>query len=104
MVRVGDWVGGKPGVSNSKSVREALDNLESIVITVPVWDLVQGQGQNTCHHIIAFANVQIISYRLPSQNQISAVLLGYESCGQQDLLRRCGMQVTRLECARPRAL
>ena len=83
-VRVGDWVQGKPGVSNSKSVRNALDNLESIVITVPVWDVAQGQGHNTYYHIVAFADVQIISYRLPSQNQISAVFLGYANCGQQD--------------------
>ena len=33
---VGDWVRGKPGVSNSKSVRDALDALKSIDITVPV--------------------------------------------------------------------
>jgi hypothetical protein len=84
MVRIGDWVEGKPGVSNSKSVREALDNLESTVITVPVWDVAQGQGHNAWYHIVALADVQIISYRLPSQNQISAVFLGYESCGQQD--------------------
>jgi hypothetical protein len=84
-VRVGDWVQGKPGVSNSKAVRDALDYLETGVITVPVWDVAQGQGRNTYYHVVAFADVQIISYRLPSQNQISVVFLGYENCGgQQD--------------------
>jgi len=83
-VRVGDWVQGKPGVSNSKSVRNALDYLENGVITVPVWDVAQGQGNNGYYHVVAFADVQIISYQLPSQNRISVVFLGYESCGQQD--------------------
>ena len=56
-VQVGSWVQGKPGVSNSESVRDALDNLESIVITVPVWDRTQSQGNNTLYHVIGFANV-----------------------------------------------
>src|ERR1039457_4605771 len=61
-VQVDSWVQGKPGVSNSESVREALDNLESMVITVPVWDKAQSQGNNTLYHVVGFANVQIISY------------------------------------------
>src|SRR4051812_6147881 len=38
----GDWVDGKPGVSNSSSVRAALDALEQIDIAVPVWDTTSG--------------------------------------------------------------
>jgi len=83
-LQAGDWVQGKPGVSNSKAVRNALDNLETMVITVPVWDVAQGQGGNTYYHIIAFANVQITDYRLPSQNRISALFLGYTTCGPND--------------------
>src|SRR5215469_16076791 len=43
---VGDWVSSKPGVSNSKEVRAALDNLETMSITVPVWSQSRGQGAN----------------------------------------------------------
>ena len=43
-VSVGDWVRGKPGVSNSSTVRDALDNLEDYEIVVPVWDQVRGDG------------------------------------------------------------
>ncbi|MGD0208031.1 MAG: hypothetical protein ABSC89_10535 [Verrucomicrobiota bacterium] len=80
-VQAGSWVQGKPGVSNSESVRDALDNLESMVITVPVWDQAQSQGNNTLYHIVGFADVQIISYQLPSQNVISVLFLGFTNCG-----------------------
>jgi len=80
LVSTGDWVQGKPGVSNSTAVRGALDILERIVITVPVWDVAAKKGNNTVYHVVGFANVQIISYKLPSQNKISAVFLGYVNC------------------------
>jgi hypothetical protein len=80
MLVVGDWVSGKPGVSNSKHVRAALDTLEGVQIVVPVWDQARGEGDNTAYHVSAFAVVQIISYQLPSQNQITAQFLGYSSC------------------------
>jgi len=83
-VLVGGWVQGKPGVSNSKKVRDALDNLESIVIIVPVWDQAQEQGNNTLYHVAGFASVQIVSYHLPSQNVISVTFLGFTSCGGVD--------------------
>jgi hypothetical protein len=83
-VQVGSWVQGKPGVSNSESVRDALDNLKNVVITVPVWDQAKSQGNNTLYHIVGFADVQIISYRLPSQNVISALLIDIADCGLHD--------------------
>src|SRR4051812_16471892 len=43
-VTVGDWVRGKPGVSNAQNVRDALDALKAIDITVPVWNQTRGQG------------------------------------------------------------
>jgi hypothetical protein len=81
MLIAGDWVSGKPGVSNSKDVRNALDQLIGIPITVPIWDQAQGSGQNGAYHISGFAIIEIVSYQLPSQNQISAVFEGYTSCG-----------------------
>jgi hypothetical protein len=83
-VQIGSWVQGKPGVSNSESVRDALDNLESMVITVPVWDQAQRQGNNTLYHIVGFADVQILGYQLPSQNVISVLFINFVDCGLHD--------------------
>ncbi len=95
VVSVGDWVQGKPGVSNSSSVRVALNTLKTIDITVPVWDAARGSGhksdfqvskisqhggQNSRYHVSAFANVRITDYRLSGRNQISARFLGYATC------------------------
>ena len=80
VVSVGDWVTGKPGVSNSRAVRDALDQLEDYEITVPVWDQARGQGSQTAYRVSAFARVRIVGYRLPGQNRISAVFIGYSNC------------------------
>jgi hypothetical protein len=82
VVGVGDWVTGKPGVSNSIGVRDALDELEDYEIVVPVWDQVRAAGSNAAYHVSAFARVRILGYRLPGQNRISAVFIGYVSCGE----------------------
>jgi RHS repeat-associated protein len=79
-VSVGDWVQGKPGVSNSSNVRAALDALKSIDITVPVWDTTQGNGNNASYHINAFARIRLLSYDLPGQNKISARFLEFTDC------------------------
>ncbi len=83
----GDWVQGRSGVSNSSSVRDALDQLETIDIDLPVWDTSTptplgqaGSGGNTQYHIVDFVRVRITDYHLPGENRISARFLGY-SCG-----------------------
>ncbi len=80
VVSVGDWVRGKPGVSNSDKVRKALDALEKIDITVPVWDKATKSGNNSLYHVVGFARVRIINYRLPNQNRITARYLGPAGC------------------------
>ena len=77
---VGDWVSGKPGVSNGKHVRASLDALIGVTITVPVWDQARGEGEGTAYHIVGFATVIILDYHLPSTNQITAEFLGYVDC------------------------
>ena len=79
-VSVGDWVQGKPGVSNSSNVRSVLDELKSTDITVPVWNQTRGQGNNANYRVSAFARVRLLSYQLPGQNRISARFLGYVQC------------------------
>ena len=76
----GDWVSGKPGVSNGRHVRASLDALEGFTIMVPVWDVARGEGENTAYHIVGFAQVIIVNYHLPSQNQITAQFLGFVNC------------------------
>jgi len=76
----GDWVYGKPGVSNAKAVRDALDTLKDIVITIPVWDVAEGEGSNLTYRTVGFARVQITDYHLPKQNRISAVFWGDALC------------------------
>ena len=81
---IGDWVQGKPGVSNSKKVRNALDLLKTRDIKVPVWDQVRGQGANTDYRIFSFASIRILDYQLPGQSRISARFLGFVTCGDQN--------------------
>ena len=77
---VGDWMQGKPGVTNSKSVRDALDNLKTIDLIVPVWNETQGQGNNGLYRVSAFAKVRLLSYQLTGQSRISVRFLGYAQC------------------------
>lgn len=77
----GDYVRGRPGVTNSNAVRQALDTLISRTITVPVWEQAVGKGKNLQYSVVGFAKVQITSYQLASQNQISVRYQGPAICG-----------------------
>jgi hypothetical protein len=80
VVSVGDLVQGKPGLSNSDAVRHALDVLETIDITVPVWDRAKGRGNNGTYHVVGFARVRILNYQLAKVNRITATFLGFTDC------------------------
>jgi hypothetical protein len=80
VISIGDWVEGKPGVSNAKGVRNALDDLIGVEIVVPVWDITQGNGANAEYHVVAFAKVRLLDYDLPGQDMISVEFLGFTSC------------------------
>jgi len=80
-VSIGDWVEGRPGVTNSRSVRSALDLLKNEeFIIVPVWDMVEKNGANTNYHVINFAKVRLTDYQLPNQNTISAEFIEFAVC------------------------
>jgi hypothetical protein len=79
-VSVGDWVQGSPGVSNSSSVRSAMAVLKALDITVPVWDVATGNGDNLRYRISGFARVRVMDYRLPGEERISVRFLGYAQC------------------------
>lgn len=82
-VSVGDWVRGRPGVANAVAVRNALNTLKTIDITLPVWGTTQGNGANRQYQITNFALVRLLDYGLPGQNRISVRFLGYnQRCGE----------------------
>ena len=64
-------------------MRNALDTLKTIDITVPVWDQASGTGNNSLYRVVNFAVVRITDYALPNQNRITATFLGYApQCSQ----------------------
>jgi hypothetical protein len=83
IVSIGDWVEGKPGVSNASGVRNALDNLIGMEIVVPIWDVTQGSGANTVYRVVGFARVRLLDYHLPGQDRITAEFLGYTICNDE---------------------
>lgn len=82
VVSVGDWVEGKPGVSNSSAVSTALDQLIGEEIVVPVWSAARGKGANTEYQIASFAKVSLQSYHLPGKNEITAIFIAEVSCAE----------------------
>ena len=81
---IGDWVQGKPGLANSRQVRNALNDLKAIQIKVPVWDRVRGRGFNVHYRIFSFALIHITDFRLPRDRRITARFLGFVTCGDQN--------------------
>ncbi len=85
-VSIGDWVQGLPGVDNSSGIRAALDVLKTRDIVVPVWGSdgnssgAIGQGAGSLYHVVEFALVRIVDYRLPNENRISANFKGLVRC------------------------
>ncbi len=80
IVSIDDWVEGKPGVSNAHSVRDALDELMTLDITIPVWDAVAGNGANTNYQVSAFVTVRLLDYNLVKQDRMTLQFLGYTTC------------------------
>lgn len=74
-IAVGKWISAKPGVSNSKPIRDALDVLKAMDILVPVWDQARGSGERAAYRVAGFARVRLIDYNLPGQNRITARFL-----------------------------
>ena len=73
ILNIGDWVQGKPGISNSSCVRAKLDWFVSTgtPMTIVVWNAVEGSGNNVNYRVAGFAQFVLVSYRLPGQNRIT---------------------------------
>jgi hypothetical protein len=67
-------------------VRQALNNLKTIDITVPIWDQTQASGGNTLYHVVDVAVVRLVSYQLPNHNRITVTFKGFSGlCGSGGL-------------------
>lgn len=80
VLSVGDWVSGKPGVSASRAVHDAMEALGSRKISVPVWTETRGAGNGMKYRVTSFACIQLTDFKLSGQGWISAVYLGTHPC------------------------
>jgi hypothetical protein len=80
-VSIGDWVRARPGIANSRAVRDALEALTLLDISVPVWDDARGQGAHVLYRVAGFARIRLLSFQLAGQNRITARYLGPALCG-----------------------
>jgi len=83
-INAGDWVTARGGVPNRSSMRGVLDNLLDVDIIVPIFDDVRVTGGTVAYHVAGFAQVRLIDYRLPSQNKITVLFLGFTDCSSGD--------------------
>jgi len=63
----------------SKKVGKTFEELLSIIV-VPVWDIVEGSGNNVLYRVVAFALIRVTDYHLARENRISARFLGLVTC------------------------
>lgn len=100
IVSVGDWVQGKPGVTNANPVRQALEALATLdSFVIPVWDIVEDGGSNTNYHVVDFALVKLIDFQVPEENRITAQFLGYTLCGEHELPESNGAEAVEITTA-----
>ncbi|WP_164503463.1 Ig-like domain-containing protein [Pleionea sediminis] len=81
---IGDFVQGRPGVKNSRAIRDNLDALIGVPIDIPVWSSNRGQGSNFDYQVSEFATIQLIDYRLNGQGWLSFEFLRMGSCTLDD--------------------
>ena len=76
----GDWVRGRGiGITPTTPMLAALTVLETLDITVPVWDSTQLQGAIPLYHVASFADVRLTGFNLPNQ-RVSIRYDGPQDC------------------------
>jgi hypothetical protein len=76
----GDWVRGRgQGITPMPAMLAALNTLQTLDISVPVWDSTQLQGATPLFHVSSFATVRLTGFNIPNQ-RISVRYLGPLSC------------------------
>jgi len=66
---IGDWVPGCPGVKVSAPVRNALNGWIGNHVTIPFYDVVQGQGANTHYRISGFGEFVLEEFNFRGNNK-----------------------------------
>lgn len=79
-IDIGDWLQGKPGVSNASGVRAAMDALIGQPIVVPLFDQVRGQGNNFDYETADFAQIRLSDYKLNGKGWLSFTYDGGYQC------------------------
>jgi hypothetical protein len=78
-VTIGSWIRGRVGIIPTTPMLAALNTIEMLDITVPVWDTTQLQGTTHLYHVASFATVRLVGFSIPNQ-RVSARYLGPQSC------------------------
>ncbi|MFL5806734.1 MAG: pilus assembly protein TadG-related protein [Roseiflexaceae bacterium] len=74
----GDWVYPNTGVSNASGITAQLDEhiANKDVLILPIWNDVQGGGNNATYHVSRLAAFLLISYKLTGQGYFKVAYLG----------------------------
>ncbi|MDX1571127.1 MAG: Ig-like domain-containing protein, partial [Xanthomonadales bacterium] len=77
LINVGDWVEGAPGVMNSSSVRDALNDLISLgdllgeEIVIVAHDAMREEGSDLDYHVADFIAIELTDYELNGNGWLS---------------------------------
>jgi hypothetical protein len=66
---VGDWIPSAPGVKNSATVRQALDQWIGQAVTIPLYSTVTGNGSNTQYQVCTFAEFILTDYNFQGDDK-----------------------------------
>ncbi len=80
LLSIGDWTQGAPGSMNARSVRDNLDALLDIEITVPAWANIRERGNNLDYQVGEFARIRLLDYRLSGNGWLSFEFVGLTHC------------------------
>jgi len=82
-VSIGDWVQGRPGVKNSRDIRDNLTALLGRNIQIPIWSINDGQGSQFNYLTVSFAEIELTDFKLNGHGWISFVYKGPADCDGQ---------------------
>ena len=68
---IGDLIPSGPGVQNSNAVENALDEViaRNRAVTIPLYDVVSGNGSNTTYRVCGFAQFFVTDYNFKGNNK-----------------------------------
>lgn len=79
VLSLGDYVSGRSDSPTTTNVRNRLETLKTIDITVIVWDASEVYRNRTNYRVAGYALMRITSFQLSSNTRITAQFLGYNS-------------------------